>query len=180
MIVPIDFSQDEENTLNLIRSREAYSREEFMKHQSRLRKEFGELVSGAKIYVLDNYKKVNDYSDLHMILVSGASGEKVHFGKKRADRKKKVKDDSQMSEKMKNFMKTVKPAPVSKRVQEIMDRIDNEIVTIETFDSAVYDWTDGDFSVTINGKDYLWITGDSVIDIADYIETKLKEQDGQD
>jgi hypothetical protein len=51
------------------------------------------------------------------------------------------------------------------------------MITVSTFDEAVYDWTDGDFSVTLNGKSYLWITSESIIEIADYIETKLKEQD---
>lgn len=175
MLVGIDFSQDEENTLNLIRSKESYSRESFYPNYSRILSELGSLVAGAKIYILDNYKKVKDYSDLSMILTSGASGERVHLGKKRADRVKKPEPEP--TEKMKKFLATVKPAPVSKRVQKMLDDLDSKMITVSTFDEAVYDWTDGDFSVTLNGKSYLWITSESIIEIAHYIETKLKEQD---
>ncbi len=175
MLVGIDLSQDEENTLNSIRSKESYSREKFYENYSRINSEFSALVAGAKIYVLDNYKKVTDYSDLSMILVSGASGERVHLGKKRADREKKPEPEP--TERMKKFLSLVKPAPVSDRMQKMLDDRDSKMITVATFEDAVYDWTDGDFSVTLNGKSYLWITSESVIEIAHYIETKLKEQD---
>jgi hypothetical protein len=173
MLVGIDLSQDEENTLNSIRSKESYGREKFYENYSRINSEFSALVAGAKIYILDNYKKVNDYSDLSMILVSGASGERVHLGKKRADREKKPEPEP--TERMKKFLALVKPAPVSDRMQKMLDDLDSKMITVSTFDEAVYDWTDGDFSVTLNEKSYLWITSESVIEIAHYIETKLKE-----
>jgi len=47
----------------------------------------------------------------------------------------------------------------------------NPIVSITR---VVLDPTDGDFSLTINGKDHLWIDGEAIIVIADYIEQKLK------
>jgi len=171
MLVGIDFSQDEENTLNSIRSKESYIGEKFYDNYSRLHSELRSLVAGAKIYILDNYNKVNDYSDLSMILESGASGERVHLGKKRADRVKK--SEPEPSEKIKKLRKLAKPAPVSKTLQKIFDEMDSKMVTVATFDEAVYDWTDGDFSVTINGKSYLWITSESIIEIANYIEEKL-------
>lgn len=170
MLVGIDFSQDEENTLNSIRSKESYNSGSFYDNYNRIHSELGSLVAGAKIYILDNYKKVNDYSDLSMLLVSGASGERVHLGKKRADRAKKPEPTGKIG-------KFAKSAPVSETLQKMLDEMDSKMVTVATFDEAVYDWTDGDFSVTMNGKLYLWITSESVIEIADYIEIKLKEQD---
>jgi hypothetical protein len=48
---------------------------------------------------------------------------------------------------------------------------------IVSFDEVVLDPTDGDFSVTINGKGHWWISDDSVIAIADYIEKQLKAKE---
>jgi hypothetical protein len=55
-----------------------------------------------------------------------------------------------------------------------MEEIDAQTIEIKTFDKAVFDWTDGDFSVVFNGVDYNWIDANSIIDIADYIESRLK------
>ena len=52
--------------------------------------------------------------------------------------------------------------------------MEREKIEISKFDSAVYDWSDGDFSVVFNGVGYNWIDGQSIIDIADYIEYRLK------
>lgn len=46
---------------------------------------------------------------------------------------------------------------------------------IEVVSQVVLDPSDGDFSITINGRDHLWIDDEAVIIIADYIEKKLKE-----
>ena len=50
-------------------------------------------------------------------------------------------------------------------------------IQVSTFDKAVYDWTDGDFSIVLNGVDYNWIDSDSIINIANYIEGKLDDKD---
>ena len=44
----------------------------------------------------------------------------------------------------------------------------------------VLDPTDGDFSITINGKEHWWIQDEAVIIIADYIEKKLKKENSPD
>jgi hypothetical protein len=58
-----------------------------------------------------------------------------------------------------------------KKAIERMERKDkakhNPIITLT---DVVLDTIDGDFSLTINGKDHLWIDNDSIIDIANYIE----------
>jgi hypothetical protein len=43
---------------------------------------------------------------------------------------------------------------------------------------VVLDPTDGDFSMTINGKEHWWLRDDEVIVIAGYIEKQLEIQDG--
>ena len=58
---------------------------------------------------------------------------------------------------------------------EIMEDLNNRTIKIISFDSVVWDWSDGDFSVTLNGVDYNWIDSRSIIDIAEYIEERLKK-----
>ncbi len=46
---------------------------------------------------------------------------------------------------------------------------------IKTIDAVVLDPTDGDFSITVNGKEHWWIQDEAVIIIADYIENQLNK-----
>jgi hypothetical protein len=57
-----------------------------------------------------------------------------------------------------------------------MEEVDAQTIEIKTFDKAVFDWTDGDFSVVFNGVNYNWIDSNSIVDIAAYIEKKLTEK----
>ena len=59
-------------------------------------------------------------------------------------------------------------------LSDLLAEMEREKIEISKFDSAVYDWSDGDFSVVFNGIPYNWIDGESIIDIASYIESKLK------
>ena len=45
---------------------------------------------------------------------------------------------------------------------------------VKSIDRVVLDPSDGDFSLTINGKEHWWIQDEAVIIIADYIENQLK------
>jgi hypothetical protein len=45
------------------------------------------------------------------------------------------------------------------------------------FNNVVLDPTDGDFSVTINGKEHWWIEDDAVMIIANYIEKQLSNKE---
>ena len=62
----------------------------------------------------------------------------------------------------------------SKVIQDMWDEFDAENAKkhnpIVSFDNAILDHTDGDFSVKINGNDHFWISNDNIILIADYIE----------
>ena len=107
----------------------------------------------AKIYILDNYNKIEDYSDLSLTLRCANHENVVYFGKKMELKTKK---------RIKIF-------------DEIMEDLNNRTIKIISFDSVVWDWSDGDFSVTLNGVDYNWIDSRSIIDIAEYIEERLKK-----
>lgn len=140
----------ENRVLDHIRSTKEYSDMNFRDNHSKLWAAHNYLISAAKIYVIDNYKSIDDYSELDLILRSGATGEKFYFGPKR----NRVVSRSEI-------------------LTEILKDLDSVTIPIETFDQAIYDWSDGDFSVVFNGVSYNWIDDDSVINIASYIEEKL-------
>ena len=45
---------------------------------------------------------------------------------------------------------------------------------VESVTEPVLDPSDGDFSITINGRDHMWINDEAVVIIADYIERNRK------
>ena len=151
----VDLSKSEQEVLNNIRSTEKYKLGEFRKNFIQFSAEVRRTIEAAKIYILDNYQKVEDYSDLSLMLRCANHEGTKYFGKKENRTKKK--------EKGKNTI-----------LSDLLAEMEREKIEISKFDSAVYDWSDGDFSVVFNGIPYNWIDGESIIDIASYIESKLK------
>ncbi len=151
-----DLAEAEERALNYIRSTKEYSEMNFQDNNSKIWVAHNSLIEAAKIYVIDNYKLIDDYSGLDLILRSGATGDRFYFGPKRS-----------------------REVSRSGMLTNILKDLDSRTITIETFDDAIYDWSDGDFSVVFNGVSYNWIDSDSVINIASYIEKKLEENEIQ-
>jgi hypothetical protein len=150
----VDLSKEENQVLDAIRNGVKYKAGEFEKDYVRLSVEIRNVVEAAKIYILDNYKKVNDYKELHLMLRCANHDGTQYFGK-RSKRKRGEKGRSEIFSK-------------------IMAELDEKTIEIKKFNEAVYDWTDGDFSVVFNGVSYNWIDSNSIIDIASHIERKLK------
>jgi hypothetical protein len=115
--------------------------------------ELRRLVDVAKVYILDNYQKVENYSELNLILRAANHDKTCYFGQRR-----KTEDDIK----------------ISSAFHRILEELDAQTIEIKSFDKAVFDWTDGDFSVVFNGVNYNWIDSNSIVDIADYIESRLK------
>lgn len=153
----VDLSRQEEDVLNSIRNSEKYKAGNFGKTYISAFAELRRVVEAAKIYVLDNYQKVDDYRDLHLMLTCVNHKGKVYFGPKSKRPKKKKGEKESVFDRM-------------------IKEIDKETIEVKTFDKAVYDWTDGDFSVVLNGIDYNWIDSNSIVEIAVHIENKLKEK----
>lgn len=114
------------------------------------------VVECAKIYILENYEKVTDWSDLDTDITdsTGKSTRYYYNYKEReiaSDKKRKRPDI----------------------IDEITKGWHNPVSTLT---DVVLDPTDGDFSLTINGKDHMWICASSILDIANYIEDKLAEK----
>jgi len=117
----------------------------------------GHIANIAKSYILKNWEKVKDWSDLEVVVRHGPTGESTYYySYKERIRKKDYHSDI--------FLKFDKSR---KRKQN----------PVKTVDAVVLDPTDGDFSITINGKEHWWIQDEAVIIIADYIENSIKKQE---
>ena len=149
----VDLSKGEEEVLSGIRSGKKYKEGNFETRYIEFSMEIRSIVEAAKIYILDNYEKVKDYKDLHLMLRCVNHEGTQYFGKRSKPKKEGAKG--------------------SGRLRKVIAELDKQTIEIKKFDKAVYDWTDGDFSVTFNGVDYNWIDSSSIIDIASHIERKL-------
>ena len=149
----VDLSKSEKEVLDSIRNSEKYKNANFDENYVNLTVEIRRVVEAAKIYILDNYKKVKDYKELHLMLRCANHEGTQYFGKRSRKRKKGG----------------------SEIFNKLIAELDEKTIEIKKFDEAVYDWTDGDFSVVFNGISYNWIDSTSIIDIAAHIERKLGE-----
>lgn len=147
----VDLSRGEEEVLSGIRGGRKYQEGNFEIRYIEFSAEIRSIVEAAKIYILDNYKKVKDYKDLHLMLRCANHEGTQYFGKRSRSKKEGG----------------------SKVFKKMIEELDKQTVEIKKFDDAVYDWSDGDFSVTFNGVNYNWIDANSIIDIAAHIERKL-------
>jgi len=148
----VDVTKAEEEVLSGIRESRKYKEGNFEIRYIEFVAETRSIVEAAKVYIIDNYKKVNDYKTLHLMLRCVNHEGTQYFGTK----SKRGKSRSEV-------------------LNKIIDEINEKTIEIKKFDAAVYDWTDGDFSVTFNGVNYNWIDSNSIIDIAAHIERKLDD-----
>jgi hypothetical protein len=148
----VDVSKGEEEVLSVIRGGKKYNEGSFESNYMEFVAETRSLVEAAKIYILDNYEKVKDYKTLHLMLRCANHEGTQYFGTK----SKRGKGSSKI-------------------FNDLINELNKQTIEIKKFDKAVYDWTDGDFSVVFNGVSYNWIDSNSIIDIAGHIERKLKD-----
>jgi hypothetical protein len=151
----VDLLKTEQEIMDSIRESEKYKAGDFQMKYVELSAGLRRLVDATKVYILDNYQKVEDYSELHLMLRAANHDKTCYFGQKR-----KLGEDQK----------------ISPTFRKIMEEVDAQTIEIKTFDKAVFDWTDGDFSVVFNGVNYNWIDSNSIVDIAAYIEKKLTEK----
>jgi len=152
---------------------------DYMKEYHKYQEAMHHIAEFAKMFIIENYEKVEDWSELDIKLRHGLDGTKVEF----YNHYKKPIPPKEPTEKMKKFMTLVsKEVPkksdfVTKWKEEYEEEMKAKHNPIVTFDEAVLDTSDGDFSVKINGQDFYWIDDWPIIQIADYIEEQLKTQD---
>ncbi len=132
----------------------------------------GQIVSEcAKIYILENYKRVKSWTDLNIEITDNSKKKTEYYNYRPRER---VVRNVQPRADGKRPVKSVEPLSDFFREMEMRDKQRHN--PIKTFTNAVLDPTDGDFSVTINGKDHLWLHDECVIVIADFIEKQLLKQ----
>lgn len=111
----------------------------------------------AKSYILKNWERIDSWKDLHL-LVKDNTGEVTEYY-----------DYTPCSRE--NWSDTL-----SELFEEIDQKRQKAHNPVESLTGVVLDPTDGDFSFTINGKDHLWVDDETVIVLANFIETKLKDE----
>jgi hypothetical protein len=128
--------------------------EEYRKHMVAM----DHVANIAKSYIFNNWKKIEDWSDLDVIIRAGNTGKETHYYK---------------------YVKHEGIKPKGKIASEFFEEIRKEREEnqnpIIVFNDVVLDPTDGDFSVTINETEHWWINDDAIITIADYIEKQLSK-----
>jgi hypothetical protein len=112
----------------------------------------------AKSYILNNWERVKDWSDLEVAVIHGPTGKSTYY----YSYKEKIRKKEYGSGMISDFL--IKSDRKRKRNQNPVHSISN----------VVLDPTDGDFSLTINGNNHWWIQDEAVIIIADYIEKQIK------
>jgi hypothetical protein len=130
--------------------------EEYRKHMVAM----DHIANFAKSYILNNWQKVEDWSDLDVTVRAGNTGKKTHYYKY-------VERDPFNTRNVK----------VAEMFEEMREEEKNNQNPIRVFNNVVLDPTDGDFSVTINDTEHWWIDDDAIITIADYIEKQLEEKE---
>ncbi len=137
------------------------------------------LAESAKIYILKNWKKVKSWKDLEISIIDNTGKETYYYSYKKIEsiRSRKVIPVSNKLEKLKSIIKPtkIKISILDKWFSKHEAERKKNQNHIKTLKNVVLDPTDGDFSLDINGKSHLWIDNESVIVLADFIESKLKE-----
>jgi hypothetical protein len=168
----VDVSKNEQEVLEALRTDWFYLTGSFGREYEQRVRETRKLVEVAKIYVLDNYSKVKSWRNLWTTIRAANYDNLVYIHKRdselRKERRLRQKTNGKENRPRARKMRLEK-------FEDIFKELDKKTVSPKTFTGAVYDWTDGDFSVKINGKWYNWINAQAIIDIAAYIEEQLSE-----
>jgi len=135
------------------RKSDSWTDTEFVNEYRRAIIKLDDISAAAKIYILKNWTKVKDWRDLEVEITSGNDGVTTSFY-------------SYTDPKEVNRSKIFQDYFESRKAGH------NPVITVS---DVVLDPTDGDFSITINGKEYWWIDQESIIIIASYIEKQIKK-----
>jgi hypothetical protein len=112
------------------------------------------VAMSAKTFIEKNWKQVADWSDLNVV-VESSNQEPVEFFK--YEKRERIGKSSRVWEEM----------------QERRDKRDQERHNPITEVKDVVLDVDWDFSMTINGKEYWWLSDDTVVIIASFIEKQI-------
>lgn len=113
----------------------------------------------AKVFALKNWEKITDWTTLNVVIEDNTGEPTEYFNY--VPRVSEMKNGSSRS------------AILDKMMERRNERDKLKHNPITSVKDVVLDPTDGDFSLVINEHSHLWISDDSVIVIADYIEKHM-------
>lgn len=152
-------SENQEDNKRKMMSSDVSTDKNFLKHYQDHIASMKIVAECAKIFIMENWEKIKDWSLLEVVI---------------EDNSKIDTDYYQYTPNETGFIKLGSVmTKAKKRIDEKNKKRHNPIIKIS---EVVLDPSDGDFSLTINGKDHLWISDDSIIIIADFIEKSLKSE----
>lgn len=114
----------------------------------------------AKIFILNNHKKIRNWSSLEISIVDNGKKETFYYNHKEA----------------KPVLKNIRSRYYGWRVSAFMNRKKKWHNPVKKVSDVVLDTSDGDFSIKINGRWHNWIDDQSVIVLAEYIEKQIKKR----
>jgi hypothetical protein len=126
----------------------------FGEKYDKLCSEINRLVWEAKYYILNNYQDIENWSQLRIRMAHGRTPPRFDYESEFYRPK---------NGRLLASGKVILPA--------------NPVVSVA---NAVLDNSDGDFSITVNGREWWWIPDNCVITIAQYIEEHLNNKKGVD
>lgn len=132
----------------------------FHKHYLGMRR----IVSEAKRFLQDNWEKVEDWSDLK-IIIHDNKGSHIYY-----DNDKAVELRRASEEKLKEANKDSIMKGMFDGIHEHQGHWHDPVRSVS---NVVLDESDGDFSIDINGKGHLWIDDNAVMVLAYYVEKRV-------
>lgn len=170
----------EEEYANAYKDSVFYVEKDFMGEYQKHLAALPHIASIAKTYVLNNWEKVKDWANLDVVIIHGPTGEWTEYYNNKKILPPVV--ETEPSDKVKKLLALVskesrKESDQMKKWRKEWEEEDNlRHNPIKTIDHVVLDPSDGDFSISVNGKEHWWIQDEAVIIIADYIETEIRKQ----
>lgn len=138
-------------------------REKFFERYSSLIAEMQIVAECAKIYIDENWQKVKDWSDLEIVMEDANTlDDYVEYYNY------KEKSTSILSNSKSDFLKNFR-----KRTEERNKARHNPVVSVT---DVVLDPSDGDFSLTVNGRVHMWISDATVIILSKFVEDQIKKE----
>jgi hypothetical protein len=135
------------------------------------------VVECAKLYILKNWKRVKDWSDLDVEILDNTKKKTWYYSYKERTGSKRVPKKGSIADKFNSADKLDKKEESA--FESLSNELDRKMKTgqnpVKSLTDVVLDPTDGDFSLTINGHPHLWIDSESIVVIAAFIENQIRK-----
>lgn len=130
----------------------------FLQQFNKLHAQEGKLLNEAKHYIVENYEKITDWSELSLEIKNGNN----------IDNSNKLAEFTYTPFKNSTYLKKL-----SKHYNSFYVDYDVSDDSVKTITDVVLDETDGDLSITVNGLEWWWIDKQTVMLLTIYIQRAL-------